>query len=229
MASKRGGRASAALTALVLDTYGRQCHLRLKGCTGIATTKDHIIPYANGGSDVLENFRPACKRCNSKRQNKVITGYGASVVVIIGPPAAGKSHYVEEHAAPNDLVIDMDKIARALMPHTPDRTHIYPDHVRNVAIKARSTAIHHATRLRERVTVWFISAIPRPDDLADYKRLGWQVITIDPGRDIVEPRCRQLRPPEQLKQVARWYATYGHETIDPEQLTTTPQNDEPDW
>jgi hypothetical protein len=227
----RGGRASVKMTQLVLATYGELCHLRLKGCTVRATTKDHLIPYSHGGEDVLENYRPACKPCNSKRQNRVLTGYGASVVVIIGPPAAGKTTYITEHAKPSDITIDMDAIARALMPHPPAETHVYPEHVRHVAIKTRQAAVHAATRLRERCTVWLIHAIPRPDDLADYKRLGWQVITVDPGRSIVEARARAIRPEIMHAQVTRWYATYGLETA--QQLasvaTSTPDDGEPDW
>lgn len=197
------------MTKLVLLTYGNECHLRLKGCQRVATTKDHIVPYSHGGEDVLENYRPACKPCNSKRGNRVMTGYGASVVVVIGPPAAGKTTYVQEHAKPSDLVVDMDAIARALMVNPPAETHVYPEHVRHVAIKARAAAVHHATRLRERCTVWLIHAIPRPDDLADYKKLGWQVVTVDPGRPVVEARVRTMRPLIMQPQVARWYATYG--------------------
>jgi hypothetical protein len=231
MAGKRGGRASQRMTQLVLETYGRECHLRLKGCTRVATTKDHVVPYSHGGADVLENYRPACKPCNSKRQNRVIAGYGASIVVVIGPPAAGKSTYVIEHARPSDIVIDMDAIARALMPIQPDATHTYPDHVRHVAIKSRQAAVHAATRLKERVTVWLIHAIPRPDDLADYKRFGWQVVTVDPGREVVEARARTMRPAMMQPHVARWYATYGAAVIEPQPvaIASSSSSSEPDW
>ena len=206
------------MTRLVLATYGTECHLRLKGCTRIATTKDHLVPHSHGGADALENYRPACKHCNSKRQNKVIAGFGASVVVVIGPPAGGKTTYIAKHARANDLAVDMDAIARALMPIAPTLTHTYPDHVRHVAIKTRAAAIHASTRLRERVTVWIIHAVPRPDDLADYRKLGWQIITCDPGRTIVEQRTKAERPGSMLAHVSRWYSIYG----EPDTTTTSP-------
>jgi 5-methylcytosine-specific restriction protein A len=37
---------------------------------------------------------------------------GCRVILICGPPAAGKTTYVEIHAGPVDIVIDLDRIAR---------------------------------------------------------------------------------------------------------------------
>jgi 5-methylcytosine-specific restriction endonuclease McrA len=36
-----------------------------------ATTVDHIIPVAKGGSDDPENLVAACKRCNFSKQDKM--------------------------------------------------------------------------------------------------------------------------------------------------------------
>ncbi|MCX4400643.1 HNH endonuclease [Streptomyces sp. NBC_01764] len=35
-----------------------------------ATTADHIIPLSKGGTNDIENLRPACGRCNSSRGNR---------------------------------------------------------------------------------------------------------------------------------------------------------------
>lgn len=203
------------MTELVLETYGRACWLRLPGCTTIATTKDHVVPDAHGGANDLENYRPACKPCNSKRQDRVINGYGAAVIVVTGPPAAGKTTWVLEHAQAGDVMIDMDRIARALMPVAPDASHDYPDHVRHVAIAARKAAVNRATRLRERCTVWLIHALPTTEDLAEYRAFGWRVEVIDPGRAVVEDRARTMRPAAMMQHVARWYAQH------PEPMTLT--------
>jgi 5-methylcytosine-specific restriction endonuclease McrA len=48
----------------VFARYGRVCHV----CGGIATDIDHIIPIAAGGTNSLENLRPACARCNRGRR-----------------------------------------------------------------------------------------------------------------------------------------------------------------
>ena len=44
---------------------GPDCAIGLDCCTRIATTADHIIAVSEGGSDELENLRPACRPCNS--------------------------------------------------------------------------------------------------------------------------------------------------------------------
>lgn len=44
----------------VLNKYGRPC-----GNT--ATTVDHIIPVARGGTDDPENLRAACRACNARK------------------------------------------------------------------------------------------------------------------------------------------------------------------
>lgn len=199
----RGGRAGQALTRLVLDTYGRRCYLKLPGCKGVATTKDHVIPVEQGGTDALSNLRPACLSCNSKRQNR---NRGPHIKIITGPPAAGKTTYVRENAGPNDVVVDLDRIACALMPegYAPEDGHAYPAHVRQVAIGARAAAIQRATRLKEAVNVWIIHAVPSADQLKEYAGYGWQIVKVDPGRDIVA--ARQVdRPVNELDGFRRWY------------------------
>ena len=50
---------------LLLLQDNPDCAIGLDCCTRIATTADHIIAVSEGGSDELENLRPACRPCNS--------------------------------------------------------------------------------------------------------------------------------------------------------------------
>lgn len=226
----RSGRASLAITRQVIAVYGDTCHLC--GRPG-ATTRDHIIPYSHGGTDDLANLRPAHRSCNSRRGNKALNGHGMHIHVVIGPPAAGKTTYVAEHAKGiGDIVIDLDVIARALMPvMLDDRTHVYPKHTRHVAIGARAAAIDRATRLTTGTHLWIIHAIPSADDMDTYRMLRYDIITIDPGRPIVEARVRNDRPTWMHQGVAKWYATWGKtdttDTTDPRELV--PALAEADW
>lgn len=47
---------------------GRQCTY----CTARATTIDHVLPLARGGTNHEGNLVPACKPCNSSKHNKTL-------------------------------------------------------------------------------------------------------------------------------------------------------------
>jgi 5-methylcytosine-specific restriction endonuclease McrA len=36
-------------------------------------TVDHIIPKSKGGLNILDNLVPACRQCNEKKSNKILT------------------------------------------------------------------------------------------------------------------------------------------------------------
>lgn len=207
--NKRSGRASTALTRTVLEHYGAMCWLQLPGCTRLATTKDHVTPVAQGGDDSLDNLRPACATCNSKRRDLSISGTGGiNVTIITGPPAAGKTTYALEHAKRDDVLIDLDRLAAALMPITDDAAHDYPQHIRNIAIGARKAAMDRALRTRHRCNVWIIHAVPTIPQLQQYARLRYRIHTIDPGRAITEQRAAKQRPGHAHNGIALWYDRY---------------------
>ncbi|MGE3794455.1 MAG: HNH endonuclease [Dehalococcoidia bacterium] len=52
----------------VIERDGGLCQLRLEGCTEIATTADHIVPMALGGTEDLGNLRASCGACNERRR-----------------------------------------------------------------------------------------------------------------------------------------------------------------
>lgn len=54
------------LRAVVLLRDEGRCRMGLEGCTGVATTVDHVVPKVLGGQDVLSNLRAACSSCNTK-------------------------------------------------------------------------------------------------------------------------------------------------------------------
>lgn len=51
---------------------GGPCELRLRGCTGIATTADYRIPVSRGGT-LDDGLLGACAWCNNSRGNLLLS------------------------------------------------------------------------------------------------------------------------------------------------------------
>lgn len=126
--------------------------------------------------------------------------------VVIGPPAAGKSTWVNDRAKPGDIVIDYDRIANALTSvHATPHGHQRP--LATIAFHARETAISQALRHVETHDVYIIHSVPRQPAIDRYLKHGAEIVTVDPGRDVVEARCRAERPEDYMRAVKRWYAS----------------------
>ncbi|QES45247.1 hypothetical protein DEJ49_33450 [Streptomyces venezuelae] len=124
--------------------------------------------------------------------------------VVIGPPAAGKSTWVNDRAKPGDIVVDYDRIANALTsihaePHGHRRPHA------TVAFRAREAAITEALRHVKDHDVYIIHSVPKPQAMTRYEKHGAEIVVLDPGRDVVEARCRAERPENYMDGVKRWY------------------------
>lgn len=56
----------------VIAFYGPICYL----CkTHRANTVDHVVPKSRGGTNKLNNLRPACQPCNNEKANKSLLKY----------------------------------------------------------------------------------------------------------------------------------------------------------
>jgi len=108
--------------------------------------------------------------------------------VVIGPPAGGKSTWVLDRARPGDIVIDFDRMAVALTGPGGD-PHDHPGPVMVVVRAARTAAIEAAIKQAKATDVYLIHSSPGQARMAEYRALGAEVVTIDPGRDVVRARC----------------------------------------
>lgn len=124
--------------------------------------------------------------------------------VVTGPPAAGKSSWIQSHATPRDIVIDLDLITRALSGPGAPTWNQDPLQLR-VAHRARYAAMDEAFALRDKVDVYLIHTMPSRKALAKYKRLDARIVVVDPGQDIVMQRVEAMRDPDMKRVVTRWY------------------------
>lgn len=122
--SGRGGRPWRRLRKQILDRdmwlcQCDDCKTRLVPLP--AHEVDHIIPLANGGTDDPDNLQAINKDCHRRKTENESTHASIlpqwlpeptkPLIVVCGPPGAGKTTYVREHAADDDLVLDLDDLA----------------------------------------------------------------------------------------------------------------------
>lgn len=191
---------------VVLERDGYVCQVRGANCTGVADQVDHIVPLHAGGS-YLEptNLRASCRRCNVARGNRARSRDGwktgkARIVLVVGPPGAGKSSLVEAEAGPADVVVDYDRLLDALGPAIPrggDQRH-------DVTMAARNAVL---SKIRkgdvDAETIWIISTNPLAEDLFPHH----EVRLVDPGRDQVVAQAGAAgRPPSFVAVIDDWYA-----------------------
>jgi len=62
------GYAWQRLRQQIIQRDGGRCRLQLPGCTAIATTADHIVGKAAGGSDASSNLIASCRACNETKR-----------------------------------------------------------------------------------------------------------------------------------------------------------------
>jgi hypothetical protein len=129
-----------------------------------------------------------------------------ALYLITGPPAGGKTTWARQHARPGDIVVDLDAIAQALT--VGPETHRHEPHVLRCAQRARSVAVDEALKHAAHVDVYVVHTLPPPQAMARYAEHGAQVVTCDPGREVVEARVAEMRPPGTRTVVARWYAQH---------------------
>jgi len=135
-----------------------------------------------------------------------------TLYLVTGPPASGKTTWVNEHAKHGDITIDYDAFNAILTPH--GDPYDPPQHVRAVTKAARQAAIDAAMRLAADTDVYVIHAMPSESLLNRYKAKGAEVITIDPGRDVVLARCKSERPWQMSQAAKQWYDPKGRQEDD---------------
>ncbi len=138
--------------------------------------------------------------------------------LITGPPAAGKTTWVRQHARHGDITIDYDAIANVLTPPGDD-PHSTPRHVQAVVKAARQAAIDTAITMAHQHDVYVIHSMPGTALLARYQAAGAHIVTIDPGRDVVLARCKAERPWQMTQAAKHWYNDRAQQTHDPSQQT----------
>jgi len=128
-------------------------------CGQPANEVDHIVAVDAGGTDDPSNLQPLCRSCHAAKTRAEHQHPQASgtlrVVVVWGPPASGKTTYINTHKRDGDVVLDLDALIAAI---GGDRHWVRTPHWWRIAWDL----FHDATRATltytpERQTVWIQS------------------------------------------------------------------------
>jgi predicted ABC-type ATPase len=130
------------------------------------------------------------------------------ITVVTGPPCGGKSTYIKENAKDGDLVIDMDRIALALIQGNKE-SHNYGDEVRSVARAARKAAVKQALVVGQgnSLGVWIIHTDPSPAERSNYRIVNAKLVECSPGLKVCLDRLKDRPKINQIK-VERFVREY---------------------
>jgi AAA domain len=102
---------------------------------------------------------------------------GLVLTVVTGPPCAGKTTYVRQHAKPGDIIVDFDLIAQALGSPV---SHGHNGQLREVAAAAWAGAVRGAIAQHQAGRrAWIVDARPRPYRSEQYQRAGARLVHLE--------------------------------------------------
>jgi hypothetical protein len=122
------------------------------------------------------------------------------LTIVTGPPCAGKTTHVRQHALPGDIVIDFDALAVALGSPV---SHGHGDQLCAVAREARNAAINAAICQHHRGhRVWIIDTAPSAIRLKWYRSEGGRPVKLMADRSELHRRAdADGRPPSWHTQI----------------------------
>ena len=130
-------------------------------------------------------------------------GRASLIRVVVGPPCAGKSTFVDDNRQSGDVVVDYDKIAVAL---GSDEFHKATGDVRAAAFTARSSVIDSALSGKIK-RAWIIHTKPMPDMVDKYREAGFDFEIVNPGREECLSRAEaDGRPSHTIEAIEKWFS-----------------------
>lgn len=176
---------------------------------------DHILSKRLGGTDARSNLQGLCKPCHdekTRQEDGRFTGSPSSrVVLVAGPPGAGKSSLVGGMFRAGDLIIDVDRLFTAL-----SGLEVYekPGALLAFALEARDAVLRRLAKPSPVGRAWIVAGAPTANERDRFERsLHAQVLVLETPaaecmrRIAADPR-RASRAPLWAPIVQDWWATY---------------------
>jgi len=166
---RQRGRKLQELRRRWFRMYPLCVHCEVKDKITLAQELDHRIPLDFGGLDEEDNLQGLCIECHKVKSAGEASGDAVTLPewlepascqlhIVFGAPGSGKSKHIDQHRAPDDDVIDMDRITVRLTgkPIYQGRT---PEVLRR-ALRTRNAELSALSKADPSRSVWFAVSAP---------------------------------------------------------------------
>lgn len=183
------------------------CESCLRNKIKPATLVHHLDE--NPRNNKIENLMSLCSNCHDLTHKKMakIPKPKAPVIIVSGPPGAGKSTYINQHKNKDDAVIDIDEIKAELSGKS--IYHAGPEWIRP-AITERNHRLSSLT-----TKTWLIVSAPKAADRRQWqKKLNAEVIVLETSLNECTKRINNDdRRPTHIKRqhieaANKWWSNY---------------------
>jgi hypothetical protein len=202
-------------------------HCTKEGRVTVTAEIDHVIPLALGGTDTDDNVQGLCKDCHARKTADEDAAHGVAafhpewlprsaipLTIVCGPPASGKTTYVQQHASPHDVVIDLDAILSSLRPEYQHWSGIQDGQLLSRAVRIRNSRLADLSRATSG-RAWFIVSAPSKAERDWWAtKLGGEVLLLNPGIEECKRRAMARGTPLAVQGIEKW-ARKARETWKP--------------
>ena len=175
----------------------------------------HVIPLtAENEKDAMISLNPdniqlihfAChNKIHKRAEGHKYEGYTQKVYIVYGSPCAGKTSFVNKNANDDDLILDIDRIWKAICNYDGK-----PNRLKQNVFGIRDAMIDQIrTRTGQWRNAYIIGGYPLRTDrdrLAELLRA--ELIFIDTPKDECFKRAEKERKPEWKEYIERWFDSY---------------------
>lgn len=184
-------------------------HCQREGLIVPANEVDHID--GDSANNDADNLQSLCKRHHSRKtmqeggRASYYPGWmpkpACRLVVVWGPPAAGKSTYCKERMEPGDILIDWDDIVREIAGHG---RHAWTQREADMATRERNRRIAELKDGPADRTAWIPTGAPKLSNRQWWESLGAEMVALTPSREVLVNRI--MEDPERSAQAEKQIA-----------------------
>jgi hypothetical protein len=129
------------------------------------------------------------------------------LTIVTGAPCSGKTMYVTQHARPDDITVDFDRIAQALGSQV---DHGHCDHIASAASRVWYTAVCEAIASHHKGhRAWVIDSAPAASRRKQYEAAGARTVTCTASPEELHRRAEGNRPPSWHARIDQYLAREG--------------------